>query len=85
MWIQAPSPLLPSQGWRRVVSICSVVVPAWLPGIVRGGDLGETGAHVLSAQERLPWRQGHRQVWPLLALPEVTGPAGVGMGSNNIR
>lgn len=41
MWIQAPFPLLPSQGWRRVVSICSVVVlPAWLPGIVRGSDLG---------------------------------------------
>lgn len=44
MWIQAPFPLLPSQGWRRVVSICSVaVLHAWLPGIVRGSDLGGEG------------------------------------------
>lgn len=45
MWLQAPFPLLPSQGWRRVVSICWVAaLHAWLPGIVRGRIREERGA-----------------------------------------
>ena len=45
------------------------------------------GAYNLGRKtDNIPWWQGHRQVWPLLALPEVTGSQQEwGMGNNNIR